>query len=365
MEESAPVFFKENAMNYKEFNISLPVSDNNVYIVDGIIQYDTANIFNVRLMEGTEAFDFTGYTNVFIEIVKPDGTHIQSCVTDNPDISNDNNPYVIQVVDAKDGRISFELSGQATLLNGTHFGQIMISGGGKILTSARINYYVGDTLQYDSDPDDVASLNEYSSLRNMINQNSAIATEERTRVDAETQRMLAELQRAETIEQQVALVQHYLSQADSYVAQTEANMELAQQYAQLAQNPSLEIMQSLISSLDLASETYVDSAVSGATKDFDAGAYTDTEENEKLLKVRRGTATQEIVLDEGELGFSTDTRRAYIGTGTENLPLNGVFVAQNTAPEETHILWVDTSAGGVIKYYDGAAWQPTATATFS
>ena len=352
-------------MNQKDFNVSLPIDTNNVRIFDGVVQYDTANIVHLRLMNGTEPFDFTGYTEVFIEILKPDGTHIQTCVTDDPEINDDNNPYCIQVVDPKEGRISFTLQGQATILTGTHFGQIMITSDGKILTSARINYYVGDTLQSDADPSEVTSSGEYASLRTLIARNSAIATAERDRVDAETQRELAEQRREETVQEQVAYIQEYLSRAEGYVSQTEDYMELAQQYAELAQNPSAEIMQSLISSLDLASETYVDTQVSQATKNFDAGSYTDTDENKKLLKVRRGTSADAPALDEGELGYSTDTKRLIIGTSAGNIPVNGVFVASPTAPSETHILWIDTSAGGVIKYHDGSAWQPTATATFA
>ena len=177
-------------MNYKEFNVSLPIDTNNVVIVDGLIQYDTANIVNVRLMDGVESFDFTGYSEVYVEILKPDGTHIQTCVTDDPEVSEDNNPYSIHVVNPKEGRISFNLQGQATILTGTHFGQVMITSGGKILTTARINYYVGDTLQSDADPSEVISSGDYSSLRTLIARNSAIATAERDRVDAETQREL-------------------------------------------------------------------------------------------------------------------------------------------------------------------------------
>lgn len=353
-------------MNYKQFNVALPIKDNNVCMVDGVVQYDTANIFNVRLMDGTEPFDFTGYTEVFIEILKPDGNHVQSCVTDDPKIHADNNPYSIQVVNPSEGRISFTLLGQATILTGTHFGQIMIAGNGKTLTSARINYYVGDKLM-DDDAFDIASSGEYTTLLTLINRNSAIATAERTREDTEMQRILAEQSRETRIVELAQFVQNYIDNAEGYVSQTEDYMQKAEQFAQLAQNPSAEIMQNLISALGLASEDYVDSEVINATKNFDAGAYTDSDASKKLLKVRRGNKDQEISLEVGELGFSTDSKRVYIGSNSGNVPLNGVYVAQPTAPSETHVLWIDTSAAGkgAVKYYDGSAWQPTATATFA
>lgn len=352
-------------MNYKEFNISVPINTNNVSVVDGIVQYDTANIVNVRLMDGVEAFDFTGYTEVFIEILKPDGTHIQTCVTDDPEVNEDNNPYTIHVVDPKEGRISFNLQGQATILTGTHFGQIMITSGGKILTTARINYYVGDTLQSDADPSEITSSGEYSSLRTLIARNSAIAAAERDRVDAETLRKLAELARENRMDELEDAITAYLNNAVSYVEQTEDYMEQAQQFAQLAQNPSAEIIANLISQLGLASEDYVDDSISTATKNFDAGNYTDGADAKKLLKARRGSDDDIPTLEVGEFGFSIDIGTAYIGGSSGNIPLNGVYVAGAMAPERKDLLWIDTSAGGTIKYWDGDSWEPTATATFA
>jgi hypothetical protein len=351
-------------MNYKEFNVSLPVNINNVVIVDGVVQYDTANILNVRLMQGVEAFDFTGYTEVYIEILKPDGTHIQSCVTDDESVNSDNNPYQIQIVDPAEGRISFTLSGQATLLTGTHFVQIMIASDGKIMTTARVNYYVGDTLQAD-DESGITSTDEYSSLRTLIARNSAIATEERTRVDAETVRKLAELARQERIDELESEIRTYLENAVGYVTTTENYMTQAQKFAELAQNPSKELMSDLISELDLASETYVDTSVSTATRNFDAGAYTDADSNKKLLQVRRGTDSEKPTLEVGELGFSTDTNILYIGTTSGAVAVNTGFVVSASAPARTDVLWVDTGNGGAIKYYDGSAWAGTNTAVFA
>lgn len=350
-------------MNYKEFNYAVPIKDNNVVIIDGIVQYDTANILNIRLMDGTEPFDFTGYTEVFLEIAKPDGTHIQACVTDDEAINNDNNPYTIQVADAKEGRISFTLHGQATILTGTHFAQLTILSAGKLLSSARINYYVGDTLMNDMDPEDVLSSNEYPSLLAMIARNSAIATEERQRVDNETLRKLAELAREDRMAELEAYINSYLQNAVGYVDKTRELMELAQKYAQLAQNPSSEILADLIQSLGLASKQYVDDEVAENTQNFDAGAFTNVVK--KMLKARRGTADKLPILEEGELGYTTDTKTLYIGSNAGNLPVNGVYVRSSTPPSRTDLLWIDSSAGDSIKYHNGSTWMPTATAVFA
>ncbi len=37
----------------------------------------------------------------------------------------------------------------------------------------------------------------------------------------------------------------------------------------------------------------------------------------------------------------------------------GTFIAAPAAPEKTNILWIDTSAGGVMKYFNGTSWVPT------
>ena len=118
-------------MNYKQFYCQIPIKDNNVKIVDGIMQHDTANIIHARLMDGAEPFDFTGYTGVLIEILKPDGNHIQAMITDDPEVNESNNPYNIQVLDPASGRVSFTLKGQATVLKGTHFAEVIVYGNGR------------------------------------------------------------------------------------------------------------------------------------------------------------------------------------------------------------------------------------------
>lgn len=342
-------------MNYKEFNVAIPIKANNVLIVDGIVQFDAANIVNVRLMDGTEPFDFTGFTEVYIEILKPDGTHVQACVTDNPEVNDANNPYMIQIVDPKEGRLSFALHGQATVLTGSHFAQITILGGGKPLSSTRLNYYVGGTLR---DPDaDLTSHEDYAFLLTLINQNSAIADAERGRVDSETLRKQNDLSREERTLKMERDVQNLIDTAD----EIEAIVEQARQYAELAQNPSKEIMQSLIGELNLVEKLYVDNLV----RNFDAGSFTDDEETKRLLKVRTGYAGNVPELAVGELGFATDKKRLYVGSDAGNIPINDGYHIGDAPPEETHLLWIDPAAGGTIKYYDGKEWRPTATAAFS
>ena len=34
----------------------------------------------------------------------------------------------------------------------------------------------------------------------------------------------------------------------------------------------------------------------------------------------------------------------------------GTFQASSTAPAKRNILWIDTSAGGILKYHNGSSW---------
>lgn len=348
-------------MNYKVFNIALPIKENNVQIIDGLVQGNTANIVNVRLMDGVEPFDFTGYTEVFLNILKPDGKYIDACITDNPEY-NSNNPYTIQVLDPKTGLISFVLQGQATVLEGSYFGEITIVGGGALLTAARINYYVGDTIQRKTDSESLTSSDDFASLRNMIMKNSAISSAETNRNLAEGLRMSAEEQRELRMTELEDYIRTYLENAAGYVAESKGYMEQTELYAQLAQNPSAEIIEQLLEGFNFASIKYVDDQVENATAGFDAGTYTNPV---KLLQFVRGTDSELPNLEEGEPAWSTDSNIFYVGGAEGAVPINGTFVANVVSPSRHDILWIDLSAGASVKYWDGAAWQPTATATFA
>ena len=73
------------------------------------------------------------------------------------------------------------------------------------------------------------------------------------------------------------------------------------------------------------------------------------------IKVRRGTDVERksIVLDQGELGYTTDTNRLYVGNGTTNggtvigskihPPLNSTSGLIATLAEVGDIVWVNGS----------------------
>ena len=181
-------------------------------------------------------------------------------------------------------------------------------------------------------------------------------------MDAETQRKLAEAERTVRMSELEEYIRAYLENAVGYVDQTQTYMETAEQFAELAQNPSAEIMSALISELDLASETFVVDKIEEYAEDYDAGTY---DAIAHLLQVRRGKDANVPTLQDGELGWSSDAHVLYVGSAQGNIPVSGVYQASTTAPERKDLLWIDLSAGGSIKYWDGSAWQPTATVTFA
>lgn len=62
------------------------------------------------------------------------------------------------------------------------------------------------------------------------------------------------------------------------------------------------------------------------------------------------------------LKSSVGTPSGVAGLGTDGkvpasqLPSLGGHVVSASQPTNTNLLWVDTSNGGVLKYYNGSAW---------
>lgn len=344
-------------MNYKAFNIGLPIKDNNVKIQDGLVQFDTANIINVRLIDGAEPFDFTGYTDILLDILKPDGHRIVAGITS--DGENTNNPYQIHVLDPAQGLIRFVLSGQATIITGTYFCTLSLFASGKVLTSARINYYVGESLLNEMDPG-VESTDDYQFLLNLIDRNSNIASAEQDRADAEYQRELNEDAREERFSELEKYITQYLDNAVTYVNQTKGYMEDAERFAELAQNPSTEIITGLISEMGLSTKEYVDTEIDENTKDFIVGDI--TQEDHKIFSM--GIAATMPGLEKGEMGIDNGNN-VYVGGSSGNILISGVYVVGEIAPEETTLLWIDTSANSQLKYYNGSSWVPVSTLAFA
>ena len=105
-------------MNHKAFPVSVSLTDNNTEITKGVVQYDDANLFQIKVMSGSEAFDYTGYTSIVMTILKPDGTSI---ITDQLSEGD-----TVQLIDRESGMIQLLIGGQGTLLVGMHFVSISL-----------------------------------------------------------------------------------------------------------------------------------------------------------------------------------------------------------------------------------------------
>lgn len=319
-------------MDYKEFNVGLPIKGNNVKAVEGIVQYDTANIINVRLIDETSPFNFTGYTDVIFEVLKPDGTRIVDTEGDN-----------IQVLDPSEGMVSFLLQGQMTLLPGTHYCTITLYANGLKMTTARMNYFVGESID-DVNSTGLTSETEYPLLQQMIAQHSVIKEAERERIDAETIRKQAEAKREQ-------LMQEFLAGSEETLATARNYMEQAKGWAEAAQ----------LIALGEPLPVVLQNELKQRLKNIDCGEFNEADVDKILL--RHGLDSDLPALSVGEVAI-TQTGSLYAGLVSGNVLLNGVFTAGAEAPINTRLLWIDTAHGNAVKWYDGAQWQGIATATF-
>lgn len=326
-------------MNKKEFNISVSVKENNAKVIKGVIQYDTGNLFNINILDGTAPFDFTGYSNVVIEVLKPDGT-----------VYVDGDGGQLDVIDALNGLVAFTLHPQCALVKGMHFVALSVFSNGSKVTTARFNYYVAESMDA-GQGDDIISKSEYPILQMLIAQNSNIIESEQMRVIAEQLRQMAEASRVDETSGVLAQAKQAIEQAQSYVNNVKNWYDLFMSAA------------SDIGDIDLSS-VVTKTNLEEALKLIDCGEFAGTDN--KTIRVRRGQSGNLPTLDSGELGYVTDEKLLYIGTSGGNYALNeSCYIVQATPPEDTTALWIDTSNRNALKFWNGSTWLGTSTAVFA
>ena len=322
-------------MNKKYFNVPVSLKDNNARIVEGVIQYDTADLFNIKLYDGTEPFDFSGYSTLVFTALKPDGTEYI-----------DTEGEYLDVVDAADGRIAFTLPPALTVLGGMHFCNITIYSNGVKLSSARFNYFVQEAL---AEGDNARHTDEYPLLEQLISKLSLIQDAEQMRNEAEALRVLAENERVSDTSGIVAQAQTLALQAQSYAKAAQDWYTLLITYAGDLTGVDLS---------GIATKHDVEDAVS----EIDCGEFEGA--SVKTIQFRRGSIDNLPALKAGEAAFADD--KLFVGNGQSNVQINSApFIAQATEPTDTSRLWIDTANGNAIKFFDGIAWVGTATATFA
>lgn len=303
-------------MNKKNIPIVVQLKQNNNYIVQGIVQYDAGVLFDIKIMDGLEAFNYAGASVVTLRITKPDET-----------ITYDSNGSDnVDTVDPVNGRLKLNIPTSCTEQTGMHFCTIGFSNENNTLfATTSFNYFVGENPLADDD-DDIIGTNEYPILSNLIAQVANIQSSEIVRQNNEEARKAAEAERGLSFQEmmdQLDIIQQKLN---------ETQAALAQLNEALAEGGSIDI--STINSL--ATKSYVD-------------AKTDN------FVIERNTYAN-LDLEDGELGYGTDTERLYMGNEGDLMPLNEpCFVVGSTAPTDTTKFWIDTS-NNTLKFYSGSAW---------
>lgn len=303
-------------MNKKNIPIVVQLKQNNNYIVQGIVQYDAGVLLDMKIMDGLEAFNFAGYGLVTLRITKPDGT-----VT-----YDSNGGDNVDVVDPVNGRLKLNIPTSCTEQQGMHFCTIGFSyDDNTLFATTTFNYFVGANPLAEDD-DDVIGTNEYPVLSNLIAQVANIQSSEIVRQNNEEERQAYEDERQATFDEmmdQLDIIQQKLIDTQSMLDQLNEA---------LAEGGSIDISQIEA----LATKSYVDSRTDS----------TIVEEN----------TYSNLDLDEGEIGYGTDTGRLYIGLNGSLVALNEpCFVVGTTQPTDTTKLWIDTT-NNTLKFYNGSSW---------
>lgn len=332
-------------MNKKNIPFIIQLKQNNNYIVTGIEQNDAGVLFDIKIMDGLESFDFSGASIVTLKIQKPDGTfYVDSDQGDGVD-----------VVDPENGRFKLNIPTSCTVQNGMHFCSVGFGYNETTLfATTSFNYFVGDNPHPDNK--DVIGTDEFPILNNLIAEVSGAIAAENTRVMAENDRTTAENERATSYENMTETLTTYLASVQE--ALTNAQTMLNEVYEAIAQGGSIDISQITA----LATKTYVATQIGNIQYDFGDTDHTKS----KALIIYHGDISDVSTLADGELFYDTDTHNLYVGDNGASKSLNDpCFIASALAPTDTSKLWIDISGTApVIKYYNGSAWISCNTAVF-
>lgn len=300
--------------------ISCPVDllKNNTGVYEGITQYDDADIFQIKLMQATEHFALDAYSNIIIEILKPDSQPFVDSIGEN-----------LVVTDESLGYLEYTLPSQATEQAGLYFATISIYNEGIKTTTGRFNYYVSDGItQYT----DILDESNYPVLTQLISQVSVFAAQEAARVAAEEARVdeyngiIAATQAI-----QADINAKYSQMNDLYIA-------FQEMLADETGTPDLST---------LVTTSMLDTALSNVHNTYVA-------------------ATEPTGMEEGDTYYCTADGKFYI-MGAESLAqINAEqLIISATEPTDTSLLWIDT-VNNKVKYHDGSSWTETNnTAVFS
>jgi len=201
-------------------------------VLRGIIQYDTLNEVNIRLSDGSKAFDYTGYTNIIFKVLKADGTAYIDSEGEN-----------VIATSPVDGIVTVNLAGQATTAAGLCQSVIEVYSGEDKMTTARFNYEVFENLDLDEAE---VSESQYPVFQNLMADLSALETSieaaealrvavEAARVEAEVARVVAEAARVEAEAARADEATGYVTQAKKHATDAATSASKAESMVKKAQ----------------------------------------------------------------------------------------------------------------------------------
>lgn len=333
-------------MNKKLIPLVVQLKQNNREILTGINQNDAGVLFDIKIMDGLETFDFSGYSVVTLKIQKPDGTFRYDSSTSE----------YLDIVDPVHGRLKINIPTSCTAQNGMHFCTVGFGyDEATYFETLSFNYFVGENQG--ADDGDVIGTNEFPILTNLIAQISGALGAEQIRTSNEEGRIDAETSRQSVTATLIALFVEAIGFLEDRI--TELNSMLGEFEEAIAQGGSVDISQITA----LATKAYV------KTKVGNINCNTFDSQNQRVQYVQSRSVAYESALDLrfGELGYASVGNELYIGGSNGKILINEpCFIASASEPDNTNKLWIDTSGTvAVIKYYDGTNWVNCNTAVFA
>jgi antirestriction protein len=377
-------------MNYKSYPVGVHTNENSVKVLEGIVQYDNANLFQIQLYDGAEAFDFSGYSVINVAIVRPDETPIADIWTaitaeqaDNGEQSvladetttggTESHTFLaIQYLDPVNGRITLRVGGEATAQVGLHRMVLEIYAGDAVLTTARINYNVVETANKVGTS--ILQKSEgYVALQDLVTECASIIEAERERGNQEAIRQDQEAARQTSVSEMLATLATYMSTLSQAIERAEDAAAAAQQYASLASAVSIDdFPANLKAAVISANENIEDLAEVQArvsTLETKSARFNLSSDDGYLYLPVVTSATISSYFSGhttvGAVVLNSTDGALYIGTGSgayrivKDPDAFPGYVVAAAEPTNTEYLWIDSGSGNLMKYYDNGDWVET------
>lgn len=324
----------------KVFNTSVSVKEGaSRSVLRGIIQYDTLNEVNVRLSDGSKAFDYSGHDNIIFKVLKADGTTYI-----------DAEGVRVMATSPEDGIVTLILAGQATTAAGLCQSVIEIYSAGEKMTTARFNYEVFGALEVDEDA--TMSEPEYPALQNLMKDLSALEAAiegaEAQRETAEEERVAAEEARKEAEERREDLEAGYVAQAKEARDEARRARDAAKDSERIADNRAQEtsVDRAIVEQLCVETRGYVADAEESARQ----AATSAVEAKAGETVVLNAKAVAEKSASDAKASETAATRAAAQATEGATIVESGIATAVESAESAEHAemlaeRWASTAKG--------------------